>query len=473
MSQLEFEKIENKFDTYRREATGEQWQDPQYIVQLADSHKNTDISLAYRLMQRAHNLSPSSDEIKEKLKKYREESEKVNPKAEYFKSKINKNKIKVKIALNAQKKIISSNVPAWSKKPSFLFVGLPWLLLALYFIIIASPRYESQAQLIVKQPDDMASLDASMAMLTGLGVPTGNTDTQLVEAYIYSNDMLDYLSQEINIFSHYSNTQVDFFSRIHSWSSKEDKLEFYLSHVEVEINDLSSVITIKVQAFDRKYAEMLNKVIVNRAEWYINTVGQNVAKEQLKFVQGEHDLAAKKLELAKSNLLEFQKVHNLLDPEVEGMAYQQIAYTLEGQISAKKAELYAMQSIMSDDSPKVRSLERLIEALEEQLSDENVRLTGNNESETLTVGEKVALFSEFKIDLEIALQSYGASLISLEKSRIEAYRKLQYLVVIESSTLPDENKYPEVVYNLTLFGVILLMIFGSGKIIVATIKELN
>lgn len=48
---------------------------------------------------------------------------------------------------------------------------------------MASERYESQARVIVQQPDGMATMDASMALLSGLGMPTSSgSDAELVKA---------------------------------------------------------------------------------------------------------------------------------------------------------------------------------------------------------------------------------------------------------------------------------------------------
>jgi capsular polysaccharide transport system permease protein len=85
----------------------------------------------------------------------------------------------------------------------------------------------------------------------------------------------------------------------------------------------------------------------------------------------------------------------------------------------------------------------------------------------------VARFSDFKINLELALQAYTSSQVSLEKSRIEAYRQLKYLVTVESPTEPQDAKYPEVLYNTSLFLAITLMLFGIGRIVIATVSELR
>ena len=484
----QLENLEKEIEEFKSEA-GDNWESVVYVRDEAVKVEDYSLELAYRLMQRAHSLQPKWSFINNKLAIYK--AQLLNEESYLFentKSIDNKvaspsesNKVTVieEQSLLAEDVELSKveelfrNLPAWAKNTGFIFIVLPWLLFAFYQMIWASPRFESQSQVIVRQPDDMATLDASMALLTGLGMPAANTDTKLVEAYVHSNDMLEFLDEKLQLRNHFSHSDNDIFSRLSSRASSNDFLQYYIDHVLVEIDDVSSVIKISVQAFDSEFSNILNQEIVNRAEWYINSVSHQVSKEQLRFVQGEHEIVAKRLEESKANLINYQRENNLLDPTAEGLAYQEIAYTIEAQISAKKTELYAMQATMSEGAPQIKNLKKIIEALEHQLESENSRLSGNSTTIGLTVGEKMARFSDYKIDLELALQAYASSLVSLEKSRIEAYRKLQYLVVVESSTLPDENKYPEVIYNLTLMLVVLLLIYGIGRIVVATIKELN
>jgi capsular polysaccharide transport system permease protein len=75
--------------------------------------------------------------------------------------------------------------------------------------------------------------------------------------------------------------------------------------------------------------------------------------------------------------------------------------------------------------------------------------------------------------MELAIQAYTSSQISLEKSRIEAYRQIKYLIVVEKATLSQESKYPDVFYNISLFVLLFSLVFGIGKIVISTIQELK
>ena len=316
-----------------------------------------------------------------------------------------------------------------------------------------------------------------MALLSGLGSATSTGDNELLQSYIYSKDLLIFLDKEIQLKEHYSNNKIDFISRLSETSSSEDFLKYFKSRVTVEIDGTSGVLSISVQGFEPKYTQNIASVIATKAEVFINEIGNNLAKLQLEFVKNEHDVTELRLQDAKGKVLKFQKRYNLLDPEAEGQAFQRITYELEAQIATKKAQLGVLKSAMTETAPQVVQIRAELQSYERRLVLERERLTNENGTELkdggVGVGEILSQFSKLKIGLEFALQAYTSSQISLEKSRVEAYRQIKYLVMIESPVLPEDAKYPNVIYNLVLFLAVVLMLFGIGKVVLATVNELR
>jgi capsular polysaccharide transport system permease protein len=482
MTQQAQQQLEKRFLEYRHKFSKEQWISSHFLFDEVKNIEADDIALASRLMKRVKNLDPSQanqnyhNMLQQKALLAYPQLATVSS-TEFSATVIRKGK---GFAERIKNSVTSSSLKKY-RKPFILAVWLPFLVFSFYQILIASPRFESQAKIIVKEPNGMATLDPAMALMSGFGMSSATADTELVKAFIYSNNMLDYLEQKVSISEHYSDSEFDFFSRLSGNASSEDKLNYYLKRVQVDINDKSQVISIHAQAFTPEFSLKLNQNIVERAEWYINEIGHNLSKAQLEFVQQEHEIVNQKLKTAKSQLLSFQRRYDLLDPVAEGMAMQQITFKLEGEIASKNAQLSALRSSMSDDAPMVMQTNAELSSLMQQLNSQRNRLTDkatqtNAEAQipgNLSVGEILASYSNFKINLELALQSYTSSQISLEKSRIEAYRQLKFLVVVESATLPDDASYPKIFYNLVLLLCVLLMVFGIGKIILATVKELR
>ena len=106
------------------------------------------------------------------------------------------------------------------------------------------------------------------------------------------------------------------------------------------------------------------------------------------------------------------------------------------------------------------------------MNEQRENLSKQTGQQSLSVTQQMAQYSNLQIQLQLAIQAFSSSLVSLENARVEAYQQLQHLVTIESPTLPDDNAYPKIVYNLVLFGVILLIVYGTVRIVIATIKEL-
>jgi capsular polysaccharide transport system permease protein len=364
------------------------------------------------------------------------------------------------------------------KKPITLFVVLPLSVFIFYEIIWATPRYESQVQLIIQQPNGGVAVDPASVLLSGFTGVASNSDIELVRKFIHSNDMLSYLREVLEFKEHYSNSDIDMFSRLANDASNEKVLDYFISIVKLEVDEKSSVLTVKVQAFEPEFTQRLASSIANRAEWFINKISNDLAESQLVFVQQEHKRIEQRLEKSKASLLNFQRQYNLIDPTAESLALQQITNQLDAQIAAKEAELNSLLTSMSENATPVVVIKQELLGLKAQLENERQRMTVRTGTENSSispdgVNEIVAQFSQYKVNLELALQAYTASQLSMEKARIEAYRQIKYLVRVESATLPESAKYPRVTYNIVLFIIVNMMLFGVAKILVATFEELR
>lgn len=491
MSQESSKEIESQFLKLKESMSVSEWKNPEHLLKVAYGLESDNPELYLRILQRIKylnklKLKKLNDKILKQSQQIDANKQEQSSKQSYSTGKQDSKRKDEKKTQQKEERPASSKtsnklssgssslfikLTNVIKKPIILLVVMPWFLFAFYQTIVASPRYESQAKVIVKQPDAMATMDTGMAVLSGLGMTPTNSDAQLVVEYIQSIDMLKHIDDKLRLKEHYQSESADFISRLSKGSSQEGFLKYYNDHVKIEIDEKSQVISIYAQAYTPEYAQQLNKLIVNRAEWFINEVGRNLANEQLNFIKTEHEVIENRLATAKRELLEYQNKYSLLDPEAESAAMQQITYSIEAKIAEKKSELNVLTEVLSDQSSQVISLKNQIKALEEQLYLERERLSSNNGD--TSVSQIISRFSDYKINVELAIQAYTSSLISLEKARVESYRQIKYLVTIEESTLPEDSSYPRLLYNLTLFAVVLLMLFGIGAIIRATINELN
>jgi len=352
------------------------------------------------------------------------------------------------------------------KLGSFQWVVVCFAIAVIYFGFIASDRYVSRAELVVKQADQIKMLPDALSML-GLG-GSNHQDILLIQDYLKSADLLDKLDKGLGLKAHYQSHKVDYFSRLPDNVSREEFLKYYREHLTLRMDDISGVLTIELQAFDPAYGQKVVSVMLKESEGFINKLGHQVALEQLAFVEKEVDHAYQRLQTEKAKVLEFQNTHHLISPESTSTARMGVVSHIEGQLAQQQAQLKQLQSYMKATAPAVVSVQARVDALTEQLAQEQSRLTGADKN---SMNEVTASYMDVQTQATLAADLYKTGLISLEQARIEAYRKLKHLLVISQPTLAEDAEYPRRLYNLATIGVLLCLLYGLIVMGLATLRE--
>ncbi len=358
---------------------------------------------------------------------------------------------------------------SWKKSlklGSFLWVVGCFAIAALYFCVIVSDRYVSRAELVVKQADQIKMLPDALSML-GLG-GSNHEDVLLIQDYLKSPDLLDKLDKELALKSHYQSHKIDYFSRLPENVSREEFIKYYRQHLSLHLDELSGVLTIELQAFDPAYGQRVVGLMLKESEGFINKLGHQVALEQLAFVEKEVDRAYQRVQTEKAKVLDFQNSHHLISPESTSSARLGVVSQIEAQLAQQQAQLKQLQSYMRDTAPAVVSVKTRVEALTEQLAQEQARLTGVDKD---AMNEVTARYMDVQTQATLAADLYKTGLISLEQARVEAYRKLKHLLVVSQPTLAEDAEYPRRLYNLLTTGVLLCLLYGLIVMGLATLRE--
>lgn len=352
------------------------------------------------------------------------------------------------------------------KLGSFLWVVACFAIAVIYFGLIASDRYVSRAQLVIKQADQIKMLPDALSML-GLG-GSNHEDILLTQDYLQSPDLLSKLNKELGLKAHYQSHKVDYFSRLPSDVSQEEFIKYYRNHLTLRLDDTSGVLTIEFQAFEPAYGQRVVNLMLKESESFINKLGHQVALEQLAFVEREVNRAYQRVQDEKAKVLEFQNTHNLISPESTSTARLGVVSEIEGQLAQQQAQLKQLQSYMKETAPAVISVQARVDALTQQLTQEKARLTGTDKD---AMNEVTAQYMDVKTQATLAADLYKSGLISLEQARVEAYRKLKHLLVVSKPTLAEDAEYPRRLYNLATIGVLLCLLYGLIVMGLATLRE--
>lgn len=363
-------------------------------------------------------------------------------------------------------KIVHSSWQQSLKLGSFLWVLACFSIAVLYLGVIASDRYVSRAELMIKQADQIKMLPDALSML-GIG-GSNHQDVLLIQEYLKSWDLLTKLDKELGLKSHYQSDNADYFSRLPSDVSREDFIQYYRKHLTLHLDELSGVLTIELQAFDPAYGQQVVSLMLKESERFINKLGHQVALDQLAFVEQEVDRAYQRLQDEKAKVLAFQNSHQLISPESTSSARLGVVSQIEAELVRQQAELKQLRSYMKETAPGVISVQSRVNALAKQLEQERAKLTGLDKD---AMNEITAGYLDVQTQATLAADLYKTGLISLEQARVEAYRKLKHLLVISQPTRAEDAEYPRRLYNLATVGVLLCLFYGLTVMGLATLRE--
>ena len=286
---------------------------------------------------------------------------------------------------------------AWAKFGSFALVLAASFLLIFYYALIASPRYVTESQFVVKQSG--ATETALMGLAAFAGTSSSTRDALILKEYIQSREMAEALEANIGLKAHFQDNQWDSISGLKSPATTEEYVEYYQNHINVRHDELSEIIYVEAQAFDKKFSLLLGEKILKLSEQFINSLGDKMAQEQLAYAQKEVERLHTNMKRQQQLLLGFQNKNQLYSPEQQGGALLSAINELQASIIQSEAKLKEFKTVMRDDAAEVVSQNNLIMSLKQQLKEEQAKLTSDDQKSLNSIN---ASYQEIKLGGELS-----------------------------------------------------------------------
>jgi capsular polysaccharide transport system permease protein len=350
-------------------------------------------------------------------------------------------------------------------------IAVPWLLAIIYLGLFAADRYVSESVVVVRQEGTAVAIPSGVEALSAMfgSSAASREDQYMLQAHILSFDMLQQVHEKLDLRQAYSRPKMDFIFRLSENAMQEEFLEYYRNRVEVIVDDASGLMTIRTQGFTPEIAKAVNQEVVAISERFINESSHRLARDQMSFAESELKNARSQLDNVRERILVFQAEHGILDPTAQAMANTGLTAELQAMHARYEAELKGLQAYLNDDAPQVETLQAQIAGIRQQLQTERRRGITNDDGVSLNV--LAGRYQELLAELEFVSDAYRGALTALEAARIESTRKLKSLVLVESPALPESAEYPRRIYTLTALLMGLTLLYGIGRLIVATIED--
>lgn len=340
----------------------------------------------------------------------------------------------------------------------------------IYWGLVASDRYISEAHIIIENTDMMAksqTLDIA-GMLGGktMGIPS---EQLLLRDYLLSVDMLKKLEAKFALRSHYSDHSHDIISRL--WfkdASLEVFYDYYRTRVSVELDQYASVLVVKVQAYDSVMAHAIAEFMVDEGEHYMNNLARSLAQEQVEFLNKDIEAVRTKVMETRQDLLNFQNKYGLVSPQGTTDNIVATINRMDAQLTDLQTKRAAMLGYLMPGSANIVELDLQINAIEKQIAQEKERLAspkGKSLNKTVEAYQRLEMHAQFAQDV------YKASLTAMEQVRIEASRTLKKVSILQQPTVPELSLEPRRWYNSVVSTLLILIIAGIVHLLSAIIRD--
>ncbi len=376
---------------------------------------------------------------------------------------------KVKIGFPVVKRRLAViNLETIQRHLGKLVVLLPMALLIIYLVIFSHPRYVSDSTVAIKRASDIDGSSLNVGLLLGASNPSSVEDALYLKEYINSPDMLAILDKQLNFHEAFSQSGLDFFYHLPHEVTAEKFLDYYRNRISVSWDDKNGLLTIQTQGFTPAFAQRFNKAVLKESERFINELSHRIARDQQQFAESEMEKARAKLDDSKRMLLTYQNSNNVLDPQAQALAASTLVNTLMGQKIQMEAELRNLLTYLREDAPQVVSARNAIDSLATQIEEEKSKITAPDGHR---LNRMAVDFEEIKSQVAFDTEIYKLALTSIEKTRVEAARKLKVLSVISSPQRPEESRFPDIPYLLASWLLVCGLLFGTIKLLLAVIED--
>lgn len=340
---------------------------------------------------------------------------------------------------------------------------------ALYWILIASDRYVSEAHIVIQHTDLAGGQSPDVASLLGGIGGINRVDQLLLRDHLLSADMLQKLDIKLNLRSHYSDWSHDLLSRMWFENASIEKFhDYYLSRVSVELDDYSGILVIKAQAYGPEIAYGITAMLVAEGEQFMNTISHALAQEQVDFLEKQVAKMGDRTIESRQGVLRFQNENGLLSPQSTAENIAGIINDLESTLAELRTRRAAMLGYLMPNSPDLKEIALQIAAVEKQINKERTRLAAPNGN---ALNRKVEEFQRLQLNAEFAQDIYKTTLMALEKGRVEATRTLKKVSVLQTPSKPQYPLEPRRIYNSIVSMLVALFVAGIIHLLAAIIRD--
>jgi capsular polysaccharide transport system permease protein len=320
-------------------------------------------------------------------------------------------------------------------------LAAPTVLSASYYGLVATPRYESETELMVRGIHGNRAAPGLESLMQAFGIARSSDDANALLEYLGSRDSVTELEKALPLRKIYGREEADPLSRFPRpffGDSFERLYWYYGDRVRAVADSDTGMITVKSQAFRPEDAQAITRQLLSQAEALVNGLNARLEADTVQAAETVVAEATRAVLESHEEVTRFRNTEAVVDPSQNAVAQLGTISDLSEQVDRVLAQI-SETSRMSPSSPAVAGLKAKADALTAQINAEQKALAGSHSA----VADKVSTYERLILLRNLADTSLAAATASLTSARADARRQHVYVEVIAAPNLPDEATQPQ------------------------------
>ncbi|MEE7450319.1 capsule biosynthesis protein [Methylobacterium radiotolerans] len=341
---------------------------------------------------------------------------------------------------------------------------LPTLAGAIYYGLIASDRYVTEARFAIRPALGSAEKTSSETGGTNSGMANQMVaqDTQITREFILSRPMLELLEAQLPLRQWFSSDSIDYFSRFDPEKPIEKFVRYWKRRVGVEVEGGSGIMSVEVEAFDPQESLAIAKAIMKEAERKVNDLSVKSREDALAESTRELRLAEERMTKIRLATRDLRNREGVLDAQkTNDINVKMIAEMRASRINLA-LQLAIGQRDLGPDARRIIDIKQQIKDLDENIARIERQSASQDPEQKRLLSDALTRFEVLENDRKNAEKYYQQVLTAHERARIIAARQIEFFSPIVEPVKAQSSTEPR---RLLMIGLITAgagVLFGAA-----------
>ncbi|TXN62751.1 capsule biosynthesis protein [Methylobacterium sp. WL18] len=341
---------------------------------------------------------------------------------------------------------------------------LPTLAGALYFGLIASDRYVSEARFAIRPALGTADKAAPDSVGTSSGVSSQMVaqDTLITYEYILSRPMLEIIESKLPIREWFSRDSIDYFSRFDPEKPVEKFLRYWKRRVGIEVESGSGIMSLTVEAFDPSESLAITQAVMKEAERMVNDLSVKSREDAVAESTRELKLAEERMTKIRLAMRDLRNREGVLDAQKSNEANLKVVSELRAARINLAVQLAIGQRDLGPESRRIIDIKQQIKDLDENIARIERQSASQDPEQKRLLSDALTRFEALENDRKNAEKYYQQVLTAHERARIVAARQIEFFSPIVEPVKAESSVEPRRMLMISLVTAGAAVLFAAS-----------